>query len=257
MVADISVFGATRIVCDGDETDLTGRLPGTVLRVLAIRADAIVSARQLVNGIYLGEPPVTACAQLQAHISRLRKLLGPSRSVIETIGHGYRLRHLPGVAAIDVVEFRGRCEDGLAASERGDLRYAMQCLQEALAKWGDLSVPDPVAVGADLPLAQLHHLRTLALEKLAEAQAVLGLPVRALPALAEVARANPSDEQLRRSLMLAHYRAGQQSQALHEYDDLCRTLDAELGVDPAPDLRRLQRQILTHDPELFSAPVAD
>lgn len=254
MLTNIGVFGAVRISHNGVETDLTASLPGTVLRVLALRAGTVVSGYQLVTGIYAGAPPATASAQLQAHISRLRKALGPSRSVLETVGRGYRLSDASGIATIDVVEFRGLCEEGLEASQRGDLPVAVRRLQQALAKWGDLALPDPVAAGADGPLNRLCHLRMLALETLTEAQALLGLPTQALPDLVEAATANPSDERLRRSLILAHYRAGQQTQALREYEDLRRTLDAELGVDPAPDLQRLQRQILQHDPDLLTAP---
>ncbi|OLF14367.1 hypothetical protein BLA60_04365 [Actinophytocola xinjiangensis] len=247
-----------RISGDRGETDLTGRLPGSVLRVLALLADTVVPVDQLLAGIYVGAPPPTAAAQLQAHISRLRKALGPSRSVLETVGRGYRLRPVPGLAAIDVVDFRTLCEEGFAASQRGEAAVAVLCLQRALAKWGDLSLPDPVAAGADVPCNRLCQLRTLALETLAEEQALLGEPTQALPDLAEAATADPSDERLRRSLILAHYRAGQQSQALREYEDLRRTLDAELGVDPVPALQRLQQQILRHDPALLAvAPAED
>lgn len=252
MVTDIGVFGTVRIARDRRETDLTGRLPGTVLRVLALRADTVVAADQLVAGIYVGTRPSTAGAQLQAHISRLRKELGAGRSALETVGKGYRLRHLPGVATIDVVEFRALCEEGFAASQRGEPAFAVHCLQRALAKWGDLSLPDPVAAGTDVPYSRLCQLRRLALETLAEEQALLGMPTQALPDLAEAATADPSDESLRRSLILAHYRAGRQSQALREYEDLRRTLDAELGVDPAPALQRLQQQILRQDPALLA-----
>ena len=257
MVTDIGVFGTVRISRERRETDLTGRLPGTVLRVLALRADTVVPVGELVAGIYVGARPSTAGAQLQAHISRLRKALGASRSVLETVGKGYRLRHVPGVATVDVVDFRVLCEEGFAASQRGEPAVAVHCLQRALAKWGDLSVPDPVAAGTDVPYSRLCQLRTLALETLAEEQALLGLPTRALPDLAEAATADPSDESLRRSLILAHYRAGRQSQALREYEDLRRTLDAELGVDPAPALQRLQQQILRHDPALLAVAPAD
>ena len=50
--------------------------------------------------------------------------------------------------------------------------------------------------------------------------------------------------------MHALYRAGRQGDALAAYRDAARTLDAELGVRPRPELDRLQAAMLAHDPEL-------
>ena len=50
--------------------------------------------------------------------------------------------------------------------------------------------------------------------------------------------------------MLALYRSGRQAEALEVYREGRRLLVEELGLEPGPDLQRLQRAILTGDPDL-------
>jgi DNA-binding beta-propeller fold protein YncE len=50
--------------------------------------------------------------------------------------------------------------------------------------------------------------------------------------------------------MLALYRSGRQTEALESYRDFRRTLSADLGLEPGPELQRLERSILRHDDSL-------
>ena len=50
--------------------------------------------------------------------------------------------------------------------------------------------------------------------------------------------------------MLALYRCGRQTDALEVYTRNRRRLDEELGLEPSPQLRRLQEAILRQDPSL-------
>ena len=58
--------------------------------------------------------------------------------------------------------------------------------------------------------------------------------------------------------MLALYRSGRQSEALEAYRQARRSLTDGLGIEPGPELRRLQEQILAQDPALDApAPSAE
>ena len=56
--------------------------------------------------------------------------------------------------------------------------------------------------------------------------------------------------------MLALYRSGRQKEALEAYQAARQVLVEELGIEPSPELRELERAILRQDPEL-AAPSAE
>ena len=59
---------------------------------------------------------------------------------------------------------------------------------------------------------------------------------------------------LRRELMLALYRSGRQAEALRRATELARMRRNELGLDPSPEARALERQMLADDPSLRALP---
>ena len=61
---------------------------------------------------------------------------------------------------------------------------------------------------------------------------------------------HPLRERLRGQMMLALYRSGRQAEALEAYRQARETLVEELGIEPSPDLQRLEQSILRHDSEL-------
>ena len=71
-----------------------------------------------------------------------------------------------------------------------------------------------------------------------------------MPELERLITESPFREDLRAQLMLALYRAGRQADALRAYQEARDVMVDELGIDPSPALRRLERQILEQDPEL-------
>ena len=66
---------------------------------------------------------------------------------------------------------------------------------------------------------------------------------------------SPYRERLWSQLMLAQYRSGRQADSLETFQEARRVLADELGLDPGPELQRVQAAILAHDPAVAAPPV--
>ena len=98
--------------------------------------------------------------------------------------------------------------------------------------------------------ARLEELRLVAIEERFEALIAAGAASEVVADLAAVAREYPWRERLTAHLMVALYRCGRQRDALEAFDHLARSLREELGLEPSPAVRELERSILTQDPVL-------
>ena len=99
-------------------------------------------------------------------------------------------------------------------------------------------------------VAQLEELVLSATEARIEAELAVGRHREVVRELEQLVAAHPDREDLLRLLMLALYRCGRQTEALDAYRRTSSRLRAELGLEPGPPLRRLERAILEHDPSL-------
>jgi WD40 repeat protein/class 3 adenylate cyclase len=103
---------------------------------------------------------------------------------------------------------------------------------------------------AQAPIAELEELRLSAIEDKIDANLALGRHPDLVGDLQTLVAEHPLRDRLRAQYMLALYRSGRQAEALEAYREARRMLTEELGVDPAPELQRLERAILAQDPAL-------
>jgi class 3 adenylate cyclase len=149
---------------------------------------------------------------------------------------------------IDLRRFEALVARADAASEDAD-RAAI--LREALALWRGL----PLADLTDEPFALVEQPVLLdrqltAHEDLIDAELALGRHTRVLGEIESLVEEHPYDERLSAQLLLALYRAGRRAHALEAFVRCRQALD-EFGLEPGPELRALQRDILNHDPALL------
>src|SRR5207237_2650508 len=97
---------------------------------------------------------------------------------------------------------------------------------------------------------RLDELRLYALETRIDLRLALGAAGELVPELHALAGDHPLRERVRGQLMLALYRAGRQGDALAQFREMRELLVSTLGLEPTPELRRLQEAILRQDEAL-------
>jgi DNA-binding SARP family transcriptional activator len=243
---DFRILGPVEVCRDGQPLPLGGTKRRALLAIFVLHANEVVSPDRLIDDLWGERPPRNVAAALHNHVSRLRKLLGPD--VLVTHPGGYCLHVDP--ASIDLNRFERLV--GEAAAAPPPARAAL--LHDALASWRGPALADltfePVASEA----IRLEESRLAALESRIDADLELGRHAHLVGELEALVADHPLRERLRGQLILALYRAGRQAESLEVYRATRRVLAEELGLDPSPELRELERAILRQDPTLASPP---
>lgn len=248
---EFEVLGPLRVRAGAAQAPLTAQMPRTLLGILLCRANTSVSVDVLVDALWGGRPDPGAGKKLQLHVHRLRKALG-ERDRIRFENSGYLLRVSPG--ELDVERFETLLAEAADAAGCGEPGRGAELYRKALGLWRG----QPYGDLADVPLLRAEADRLAerwltTLEELYAAELACGRHVVVVPELGELAAAHPLRERLQELLMLALYRAGRQADALGVYRRTRRVLVEELGVEPGPQLQRLERAILRADPALEPA----
>jgi branched-chain amino acid transport system substrate-binding protein len=234
------------------EIGLGGAKQRSVLAMLLLEAGTVVSADRLIEELWGDDRPEDAQTALQQHVSRLRKQLEP-HDVLVTRSPGYMVEL--GVAGLDLHRFEELFEQGREELDSGDAESAAASFRAALSLWRGRPLADleneRFATNA---ISRLEARRLEVLQARITADLACGRAGELVGELQALARAHPLDERLRAQLMLALYRAGRQADALDAYADARRALVDELGLEPGPELRRLQQAILAQDPSLDETP---
>ncbi len=104
--------------------------------------------------------------------------------------------------------------------------------------------------GLQTEIARLDELRLTTLERRIDADLEAGRNAELVGEIETLIAAHPLREHLRWQLILALYRAGRQAEALEVYRETRRVLTEELGLEPSPELRELEKAILRQDPAI-------
>ena len=247
-------LGPFDVVDDQRIVPIVGGKQRALLAILALHANEVVPVGRLIDDLWPDEPPDSALNSIQAYVSRLRKALNGNGtgSGAETIvfRHGGYMLDV-SAEQIDARRFARLVEDGERRIDAGDVTEAAGVLREALGLWRGPALSDFAHERFAQPeIARLEELRLKAVEDRIDADLASGRDAALVPELEALIAEHPLRERLRRQLMLALYRCGRQGDALTVYRETRATLDAELGVEPTPELRELELAILRQDEAL-------
>src|ERR671935_617199 len=241
---EFRILGPLEVHDHGRQISLGGGKQRALLGVLLLHANESISSERLIDELWGDQPPTRAHKLVQGYVSGLRKLLGTARVVTRSPGYLVRVE----AGELDALEFDRLVAEGRTAQEPLD---KAERLREALGLWrgsalADLRLEAFAAREAD----RLDEQRLATLLERIEVDLELGRHTELVGELEELVAAHPLQERFRALLMLALYRSGRQADALELYRATRRLLDDELGLDPSPELQRLERLVLTHDSEL-------
>jgi DNA-binding SARP family transcriptional activator len=235
---------------------LGGRKQRALLAVLLLHANEIVTTDRLIDELWGAEPPRTAPAALQVHVSQLRNALMADRERLLTRPGGYLIALEPD--QLDLHRFERLTAEGERRLADGDPVSAVRNLRAALDLWYGPPLADLANEAfAQVPVLRLDELRVAAIESRIEAELALGHHEALVGELESLVREHPFRERLRGQLMIAFYRSGRQADALEAYRVGRRVLVDELGIEPGVTLRHLQAAILRHEPTLHVVPAPD
>lgn len=269
----VEVLGPVRVREGGRVVDLGTRRQHALVAALALAGGRHVGTDLLLERLWGDAPPPSAVTTLQGYVAGVRRALEPDRAaraaseVLVRVHDGYALS-LPvadATALADAVTEARRLLQAVpdqllpqAAPESVDtVRAALAALERGLGGWrgspyADLG-DDPAAVAER---ARLVALRGTALELSAVALLAAGQHAEAVARADELLALEPLHERAWALRAVGLVRGGQQAEALATLHRVRSTLADELGVDPGPDLRRVQTAVLRQDAALaWQAPL--
>jgi DNA-binding SARP family transcriptional activator len=225
-----------------------------LLAILLLNTGQVVSIDRIVDGIWPEEPPRSVVENIRTYISQLRSLLyaASDRRRLESHPGGYRL--LADPEELDLLRFNSLAADGRRALQLGDCSSASVLLGEAMALWRGSPLPE-------LDLGPAIRAKTIALEEQRwsvqidwiNARLALGEHAELVGTLRELIGERSLDEGLWCCLVTALYSMGRTGEALAAFAEARLTLVGELGIEPGPELRKVQAAMLRGD-ELVRPP---
>jgi DNA-binding SARP family transcriptional activator/WD40 repeat protein len=234
---DVRLLGPVEASVDGRVVAVGAGKPRALLAILSLHAGSTVSSERLIDGLWGDRPPATAGKLVQLHVSQLRKAFDAAGDggKIVTRGKGYELRLRPD--DLDVSRF-----ERLMAGGRP---------REALALWRGPPLDDVAGEPfAAAEVRRLEELRLSAVELAIDRDLAAGRHRDVVGELERLVIEEPLRERLHEQRMLALYGSGRQAEALEAYRQARTALAEHAGVEPGPELRRLQEAMLRQDPSL-------
>ena len=242
-------------VVDGERVlDLSTPKQRAVLAVLLLERDRVVSVDRLIDLLWAEESDKTI-SSLQAYVSRLRSALEPTRrprdpaTILLSQPPGYRLAVAREV--VDLYRFEDAVEAGLEQLREQHWERALSTLIGALKMWSGPVLPELADESFVIAAAaRANSVRLSAVEAIAHARLEMGDHGGAAALLEHEAAGHPTRERLHGLHALALYRCGRQADALSVVDRCRRALRDSAGLDPGPDLRLLESDLLAQSPSL-------
>jgi predicted ATPase/DNA-binding SARP family transcriptional activator len=248
----IELLGSPRISLAGGPLDVRVRKELALLAYLAVEREHHHSRESILGLLWPDASDEAARNNLRVVLAGLRRLLGAAGDAFLHTERQY-MQFLPGSDhTLDVIAFRRQLAD-THAHAHATLEQCDACLTrlaEAVALYrGDFlvgfSLPDSAAFEewATIQREQLHQQQLDALDTLTIAHELRGDYVAQCRFARRQLVLEPWRETAYAQLMRGLWAIGQRGAALEQYEACRRILEAELGLEPSPELTALYNQL--------------
>jgi DNA-binding SARP family transcriptional activator len=234
----VRVLGPLAAERSGCPVDLGSVRRKAVLALIALCGEAGVRMSGLTDLLWPDRAPASATDIVQAHVSRLRRLLAgeqrssKSQQPILWTGVSYRLQSGPR-CLLDSDEFVGLVRAGDNAAADSVLNRACEFYERALELWRGSAVADLDCLQEHPLVVDLNRQRSDLVVRYANAAFMTGDPGRALPQLRDACRGEPLSEILHAKLITALNSTGRRPEAVRVFEQLRNRLDQHLGIRPS------------------------
>jgi predicted ATPase/DNA-binding SARP family transcriptional activator len=244
----VALLGPLEVRCDDQQLVVPSGKTTELLMRLALAAGTMVRTERLIDELWADDALGVAKNTLQSKVSQLRRALGDAAFVVGGTG-GYTLAVDP--VCVDVLEVMRLADETSSFRRAGDAAAALESSAAALAKFrGETMFDGSDAEWLAPHRAVLEGLRLRLIEDHLGSRMDLGAGREVVHELETLVAAHPLREGLSALLMTALYRDGRQADALAAYTWVRARLAEELGLDPSPELRKLEQLVLQQDPLL-------
>jgi DNA-binding SARP family transcriptional activator/DNA-binding XRE family transcriptional regulator len=244
----VAILGPLELTRHGRPVGIRSTLLRSLLGLLALRVNELVSPDEIIAVLWGQDPPRTVLTQVRTAIGRLRALCEPEH---RPPGDGYVVRSSRGeyqlcvdADRVDAHRFKRLAADALRARAEGAHTAAVPLLGQALDCWrGPVLVDASDRLHAHPAAVELSRHRLEVALAYADAAAATGRDTAAIDRLRALTSAEPLNEALHARLVLALVHVGERATALQLHGEIRARLADELGVEPGPELRAVYGRV--------------
>jgi DNA-binding SARP family transcriptional activator len=242
------ILGPLEVVADDGPVLIRGLRRQLLVAKLLLNVGQIVPVVRLIDALWPDDPPHSAVENIRTYVYELRSQLRArgDRPRLDTYSHAYRLNAEPD--ELDMLRFNALTAAGEEALKRSDFSRGAALLGEALELWRDVPLSG-LELNASMQgrVAMLEERRWSTLLKWIKARLALGEREDVIPTLRELVADRPLDESLWCMLATTLHSLGRTGEALEACAEARSTLVDQLGIDPGPELKRVQHAILNQE----------
>lgn len=239
------ILGPLEALADDGPVLIRGLRRQLLLAKLLLDVGQVVPVVRLIDALWPDDPPHSAIENIRTYVYELRSQLRArgDRPRLDTYSHAYRLHAEPD--ELDMLRFNALTAAGEEALRRSDFSHGAALLGEALALWRDVPLSG-LELNASMQgkVAMLEERRWSTLLKWMKARLALGEREDVIPTLRELVADRPLDESLWCMLATTLHSLGRTGEALEACAEARKTLVDQLGIEPGPELKRVQHAIL-------------